>query len=165
MTAIDDLVANIQRNRTAEGDQPILVDADTLIAAFQALSAGAQGSLLAMSTYTPTLRNSTNVASSFADLAYFFRIGNFCVVFGSCTIDPTAATTPTLLGISLPIPRDIGASGNLLYGLAARNITTIVALNGAIVGNDANNDAQIQFRNDADIAARQWIYIFGYAIP
>lgn len=43
MTAIDDLIANVLRNRTSDRDELIKCDADTLVAALQSIAAGTTG--------------------------------------------------------------------------------------------------------------------------
>lgn len=59
-------------------------------------------------TYTPTLNNTTNITSSSASPMYYFRYGNFVIVFGPVTVDLAATGTLTLLGMSVPIASNFG---------------------------------------------------------
>lgn len=61
-------------------------------------------------TYTPTLTNTTNVAASVANVCQYMRVGNVVTVSGSLDIDPTAANTDTLLGMSIPIASNFGGT-------------------------------------------------------
>jgi hypothetical protein len=54
-------------------------------------------------TYTPTLSNTTNVAASTAQVCQYMRVGDTVTVSGGVWIDPTAATTKTVLGLTIPV--------------------------------------------------------------
>ena len=54
-------------------------------------------------TYTPTLTNTTNIASSTAFRCQYMRVGNVVTVSGRVTIDPTASGTLTELSMTLPV--------------------------------------------------------------
>lgn len=99
---------------------------------------GTTNQYIASGTYTPTLTNTTNVASSSftnSPPAKWIRVGNVVQVSGHVTITPTAAAgTQTVLDLSLPI---------------ASNITHFedcsgVASDGASGGGTANSSAAIQ---------------------
>ncbi len=99
---------------------------------------GTTNQYIASGTYTPTLTNTTNVASSSftnSPPAKWIRVGNVVQVSGHVTITPTAAAgTQTVLDLSLPI---------------ASNITHFedcsgVASDGASGGGTANSSALIQ---------------------
>jgi hypothetical protein len=53
-------------------------------------------------TYTPTLTDAVNVASSTPLVTRFLRIGDVVLVSGQCTVDTTAADASTELRITLP---------------------------------------------------------------
>lgn len=90
------------------------------------------------STYTPTLNNTTNVNASTAYVIGYFRIGNSVTVFGKVDIDATAAaSTATLLGMSLPVTSNLAAEQDLA-GTAASNASAAVAPIRIIA--DATND-------------------------
>lgn len=77
------------------------------------LGGGSAVSTIVTGTYTPTLTNTTNVAASAAGVCQYLRVGNMVMVSGSLTIDPTAATAETLLGISLPVASTFASSTQL----------------------------------------------------
>ena len=54
-------------------------------------------------TYTPTLYNITNVAASTPETCWWIRVGNNIMVGGTLWIDPTAATTSSLILMTLPV--------------------------------------------------------------
>lgn len=64
----------------------------------------------AAGTYTPTLSNTTNVASSAVNGTFqYLRLGSIVTVAGSVQVDPTAAAA-TVLKISLPIASNFTTS-------------------------------------------------------
>jgi hypothetical protein len=64
-------------------------------------------------TYTPTLFNTTNVATSTAYECQYLRVGNTVTVSGQVDIDPTLAATDTVLGMSLPVASALAAARQL----------------------------------------------------
>jgi hypothetical protein len=76
-----------------------------LTAAQQALIAAG----IASSTWTPTLTNTTNLDASTAYQGQYIRFGNTVTCSGKVDVDPTAAAA-TVLGISLPIVSNFGAT-------------------------------------------------------
>jgi len=69
-------------------------------------------------TYTPTLTNVSNVASSSLVGAMYIRIGSFVLVSGQFSMTATTTgTTNTLLGISLPVSSALAAAANLSGGV------------------------------------------------
>lgn len=81
-------------------------------------------------TYTPTLTNTANVASSTASLTQYYRIGNMVTVFGNVVIDPTTAAVNTEIQMSLPIASalsssiQVGGAGASVLGDAWRIVGT-----------------------------------------
>lgn len=61
-------------------------------------------------TYTPTLTNGTNVASSVAFICHYIRVGNQVQVQGYFTTDPTLGLTASTIQISLPIASNFGTA-------------------------------------------------------
>jgi hypothetical protein len=83
-------------------------------------------------TYTPTLTNVTNVASSTAVTCQYMRVGNVVTVSGQVSITATAGAATTVLDMSLPIAsaftleRQAGgvfSNGGNKYGRVAANAT------------------------------------------
>lgn len=92
-------------------------------------------------TYTPTLTNQTNVASSTPAVLQYMRVGNTVTVSGQVTIAPTA-TGNTLLGLSLPIASSL-TNATQVGGTAVSQTTTQVA---AIYADTTNNRATIRLQ-------------------
>lgn len=118
---------------------------------------------LVQGTYTPTLTNSTNLDASTVvgtDL-YYQRIGNQVTVWGVITLDVTAATTGTTLGISLPIASSLTAlqqlSGQLTSWSAGGAFGTALA--------DATNDrAQIDLMSGTNTSEQTYTIRFTYLV-
>ena len=89
-------------------------------------------------TYTPTLTNTTNVAASTAYECQYMRVGNVVTVSGQVDIDPTSATTDTVLGMSLPIASALAANRQL--GGTAANSTAGRYGEGVAITADLTND-------------------------
>lgn len=96
------LVTNI----TDTGGSGTLADWNISISGTQGPAGGVSG------TYTPTLTNGTNVATSIAYACQYMRVGSVVTVSGKVSIDPTA-TGITILSLSLPIASTLGATENL----------------------------------------------------
>lgn len=116
------------------------------------------------STYTPTLTNVTNVASSTVSTALWIRVGNMVIVSGLLSIDPTSGSTQTVIEISLPIVSDL-SSNTQLSGTAVRaTVSEAGMLSAYIAGQTTNNTAELVFLNDAGTASRSWRYQFMYQV-
>lgn len=135
-----------------------IVNADISGAAAIAISKIAQ---LAGSTYTPTLTNVANITASTAYQCQYLRVGTTVTVGGKVDIDPTAGATLTQLGISLPIASNFGANEDC-GGAAAAPV--VAGYSAAILGDAANNRAELQFTTGADVANRSWWFTFTYEI-
>ena len=117
--------------------------------------------VLESGTYTPTLTNVANVAASTAYACQYAQVGILVTVTGQVAIDPTAATTLTRLGISLPIPSSLTLAEQV-GGTAAQ---PDVASYGAAIRGDATNDrAELAFTCGADVANRIWSFSFSYRV-
>jgi hypothetical protein len=90
---------------------------------------------LASGTYTPTLTNVTNISASTAYQAQYMRVGSTVTVSGAVDIDPTAAGAMEL-GLSLPIPSNLGA----VEDLAGTSVCTVALDDPCYIEADATND-------------------------
>lgn len=112
-------------------------------------------------TYTPTLTNGANVAGSTASQLQWSRTGNVVTVSGRVDIACTAAAnTLTILGMSLPIPSNLTAAGNLAGGGAIGQTTyqTFICL-----GDVANDRATMQFLSNGTTSAAAF-FSFTYLV-
>lgn len=111
-------------------------------------------------TYTPTLTNVANLSASTAYQCQYIRVGNVVSVSGKVDIDPTAATTVTQLGLSLPITSNLGA----IEDCAGTAFAPAIAGQGAaILGDATNNRAQMEWVS-ADISNQPMFFHFQYEI-
>jgi hypothetical protein len=117
--------------------------------------------IVSSGTYTPTLFNTTNVASSTSYVATWMRIGNIVTVSGKVDIDPTAASTNTVLGISLPVASAL-TNESQLAGTAS--CAAVASLSARMLGDATNDRALLQYLNGTDIAARGWSYVYQYQV-
>ena len=121
---------------------------------------GTTNQYLCSGTYTPTLFNTTNVAASTPQVTQWIRVGNVVTVSGNLTIDPTAATTVTTLGVSLPIASALTNSEQL--GGTAVRAPSIAALAGWLTADFTNDRANLQYFNDTDVTSLVWTFHFTY---
>jgi hypothetical protein len=127
-------------------------------------AAGATNGYIASGTYTPTFTHVSNIAASTSNANWnWTRVGNVVTVSGHATVDPTTASTSSLLGISFPIASAI-ASTTQVAGTACRAKSTTAGINGTIAGDSTNDRAQLQFFCDADAASFTWTIIFQYVV-
>jgi hypothetical protein len=115
-------------------------------------------------TYTPTLTNGANVAASSipGTTLYYKREGNQVTVWGMVEIDPTAATTATVLSLSLPIASAL-TTYTQLSGQGAGNSIAGAYFGGFIQGDDTNDRAQLDFTSGTSLA-QVWSIRFSYEI-
>jgi len=114
-------------------------------------------------TYTPTLTNTTNVASSTASAAQYMRVGNVVTVSGQVTIDPTTAATNTTLNMSLPIASAISSSRQL-GGSGSSLTTTKFGDNNIVILADATNDRAELRLNPTGAASESYNFTFTYQV-
>jgi hypothetical protein len=112
-------------------------------------------------TYTPTLTNTTNVAASTSGVCNYMRMGSMVHVSGVISIDPTAGTASTVLGISLPVASNFAANGDL-GGTAA--CVEVTGYSAGIYADSTNDRATLQFVTAADAANRVWAFSFMYRV-
>lgn len=112
-------------------------------------------------TYTPTLTNVANVDASTAYVCQYLRVGARVMVSGRIDVDPTAATTTTRVGISLPIPSNFSsATGEQCAGTA---VAPAVVQAGSIAADATNDRADLQFIS-ADAANHGMFFSFLYQV-
>lgn len=109
-------------------------------------------------TYTPTLTNTTNVASSTASSCQYMRVGNVVTVSGQVAITPTA-TGNTVLGLSLPIASALTAT-NELGGTGMAQATT----QAITIYADATNDRALVRMQAAATTALTYAFSFTYRV-
>lgn len=116
---------------------------------------------LTSGTYTPTLTNTTNITSSTALVCFYQRVGNIVFVNGSATITATSTGTTTVLGVSLPVASNIGASTDLKgFGISNYSFWTDPILSG-----DSANDRATLTYAVGDTAGTQTVYFqFSYSV-
>ena len=113
-------------------------------------------------SYTPTLTNTTNIASSTASTLYYTRVGNVVAVFGRVNITATA-TGNTLLGISLPIASALTTNGQVA-GMGSLTSSTVANNTFGRINADATND-RAQFQLNSTLTTNQTYSInFTYVV-
>lgn len=115
-------------------------------------------------TYTPTLYNTTNIASSSitASSATYQRIGDIIHVYGEVTITATANTTASLLGMSLPIGTGMANS----YDLAGTAVTDTENQFIRIVSDPTNDRASFKFKSThTNAATYSFHFTYKYIAP
>ncbi len=94
-------------------------------------------------TYTPTLTNTTNVATSTPFANIYIRVGNIVTVYWTVDIDPTAAgSTLTEFGMSLPIASNFSDTVQLT---GVGNCGRVPAQASSCGSDSANDRASIVF--------------------
>jgi hypothetical protein len=111
-------------------------------------------------TYTPSLTNTTNIASSTAAVCQYMRVGNVVTVSGTVTIDPTA-TGRIVMGFSLPIASALTATNQCGGTYASSGATTVNV--GSVTG-DATNDRATFDGVSNDAASRVYGFSFTYQV-
>lgn len=125
----------------------------------QTTSGGAiiEGPLVAAGTYTPTLTNETNIASSTASQCQYMRVGNTVTVSGKFNVDYTS-TGASSIGISLPIASNI-ANDYEVAGTANPDVNP-----GGLIRGDATNDRAQFVISTVSSAAYDYYFVFTYTI-
>lgn len=98
--------------------------------------------LVTSGTYTPTLTNGTNAASSVAQLCHWWRVGNQISVTGILTATATLTATTTVIDISLPVATGMAATTDLSGVMAS---SAIAGLSGGIEGNLSSDIARLTY--------------------
>jgi hypothetical protein len=111
--------------------------------------------------YTPVLYDGANVVSSSAYSCRYFRSHNLVIVSGTVWVESLlAASTPTELGISLPLVSNLSAVSNL-SGVAAQPGVP-GNRSAAIYGDTANKRASMNYYGTA--AQNDFSFIFTYSV-
>lgn len=122
-----------------EVDGDATIDGTCFGAALASTGAGASWGGL---SYNPTATPVANVASVSASLASGARVGNIFLVFGYMSVTPTAGSTLTKVGLSLPVASSITYNGQISGG----GVEKFAPSNSVCVYNDStNNRAELSF--------------------
>ena len=112
----------------------------------QATAVQINGSTVTWGTYTPTITNGTNVASSTSDVCQYSRLGAVVTVScGGVLIDPTSSATLTVFSVSLPVASNITASRQVGGGGVFGQDNGSVQNPLYIIGDATNDRAQMAF--------------------
>lgn len=138
-----------------------LVDADipATIARDTEVTAAVAAANLASGAYSPTLTNVANLDGSTAFAALYLRVGDVVTVSGKVSVNPTAAGS-VQLGISLPFASNITDEQDCN---GAAFSPTIAGQGAAILGDTANNRAQMQWIA-VDTTNQPMFFTFTYRI-
>lgn len=110
-------------------------------------------------TFTPTLTNTTNVAASTAYLCTYVRVDNTVTMSGRVDIDPTSASSNTVLGISLPVASAF-TTANQAGGVA---FSSVAVSDGAAILSDATNDRlTLQYICTTDVTNHAYYFTVTY---
>lgn len=113
-------------------------------------------------TYAPTFTNVSNVASfGSVNNATYVRVGSVVNVSGRVSIDPTSASVNTQFRMSLPVASNFTLFADCGGSVVAKNS---VSLSGAILADTVNDEANFQYINTADTAAREFAFNYQYLI-
>ncbi len=155
--------ANTGTGSVVRATSPTLVTPILGVAAATSINVNSGGAVGALTygTYTPTLFNTTNVAASAAYVCQWLRVGNTVTVSGRVDIDPTTASTFTVLGMSLPIASTFANLENLGGAAFANNI---FGLGTAIEADVPNARAFFRFICDAGAANHGYGFSFTYQV-
>lgn len=112
--------------------------------------------------YTPTFTNVANVASfgTVSD-ATWCRTGDAVTVSGRVAIDPTAGSVNTQFRMSLPVASNFSLFTDVGGTCNAKDA---VSISIAICADTVNDQANFQYINTAETAAREFAYIFQYVV-
>jgi hypothetical protein len=127
---------------------------------------GATFQYIASGTYTPTLTNTTNVASSTARASQWMRVGNVVTVTGAATVTPSVGSSPTALGISLPIASTFTTAYQLAGTTSGAEASSgNGGFTGPVIADTTNNRAIIKFTSNAsNLNAQDSYYTFSYEV-
>lgn len=123
---------------------------------------GTAKNYLASGTYTPSTTNVANVTISGANVCRWKRVGNVVTVAGRLGLTPTAATTDTEIGVSLPIASSI-ANAFEVSGSGVAFLTGKANESIAIMGDAANDRATFKWYPPTT-DARSFEFVFVYEI-
>lgn len=132
--SIDQIEEALDGDLTIAGDWTF--EGDVTVEGSFTISTGA----VLSGVYTPTITNGTNVAGSTAFQCQWMRVGNVVTVSGQVNIDPTLASTNTIINMTLPVATDLAAVQDLC-GVGVNSAGPEVAMiRGATATDDARFD-------------------------
>jgi hypothetical protein len=160
----DGVTNDIERLRITNAGLVTLTSGSGLSISATAVTAPATGDGNVFSgTYTPTLSNTTNVASSTASELQYMRVGSVVTVSGLVAITPTAASdTNTVLRMSLPISSDFSGTTNL-GGTGVISSSAGRGVAAAIYANTTTDNAEFNFLSPST-SALSFRFTFTYRI-
>lgn len=122
------------------------------------------GVILANTTYTPTLTNVTNVASSTAYALQYDRNGSTVTVSGKIDITATTELLQSEIGVSLPIASNFSTDGQGNGGGGILNGSSATAYPLVIMSDATNDRISIRFVAPIDSAPVTLSFSFTYRI-
>lgn len=111
-------------------------------------------------TYTPTLTNVDNIATSTPNVTGYYKVGPMVTVFGTADVTATTETLTSELGMSLPIASNLSAASQLGGGGGVVEASQGVA----IYGDATNNRAVLNFVAPTDGTPITVTFQFSYTI-
>ena len=93
---------------------------------------------VAYGTYTPTVTGAVNVAAATPQVCLYTRVGSMVIVSGRVDVDPTSASSPTQLRISLPVASDFTETTDAAG--TANSTATATHGHGNIYADTTNNE-------------------------
>jgi hypothetical protein len=124
--------------------------------------AGTANQYIASGTYTPTLTNAENVASSTAFQCQWTRIGRVVTVSGAVLLQPMAEGEAQL-GLSLPIASNIGVQFECIGTANSLSAGAYLGVCGGVVG-DALNDRATLFLIASSTLQDTICFVFSYLV-
>lgn len=173
-TSFSDLSTTVASNSPSGSETP--ADGDNHLRTIYALLASIYGNsgngwsspyvassslpTLTSGTYTPTLTNVANIDSSTANVCQYQRVGSIVTVFGTASVDVTAAASFSL-GISLPIASNFAAATDA-NGVAA--YSNVGSDGGGRISADTSNDRVTLVCLSPSTSAITFYFSFSYAV-
>lgn len=133
-TTAAELATAISNHEAAADPHPGYTTTAELNAAIAALN-------LTSGSYTPTLTTVANISATTAYSCQYLRVGDMVHVSGRLDADPTAATTLTQIGISLPIASNFANSNECAGTANASHVDD----SAAIAADTTNDRAQMSW--------------------
>lgn len=116
---------------------------------------------LTSNTYTPTLTNGNDIASSSAFVCQYGRLGDFVIVSGRVTLTTSSDIADQFeLGMSLPIASNFSAANQL--GGTGADSTTQTTVRTVDISADTTND-RASFKGRVTVGATPFTYSFLFA--
>lgn len=115
-------------------------------------------------TYTPTLTNQTNIASSTAKVTNFKRVGKMVDVSGLVTIDASSANLLTRLYLTLPIASNFTSNETDLHGTGTTYVGDANDAISAIILADTSGDQAEFVYPSTDVTSNDWVFNYSYII-